>query len=54
MRELVCGMTHLDMITSRSKANRVYLAAFVAMLSLATFVSASSVGMVIVERFAAR
>jgi hypothetical protein len=47
-------MTRLDEITLRSKSNRLYLVVFSAMLGLATFVSASSIGTVVAQQLASR
>ena len=48
------GMTRLENISSRSKSNRLTLALFAAMLTITTFVSASSVGTVIAQHVAMR
>jgi hypothetical protein len=47
-------MTRLDNISLRAKSNRVYLVVFSAMVGLATFVSASSIGTVITQQLASR
>lgn len=46
--------TRLENITTRSKSNRLHLVVFAAMLGLATFVSASSVGTVVAQQLASR
>jgi hypothetical protein len=47
-------MTRLENISSRSKMTRIHIAVFGAMLGLATFVSASSIGTVVAQHLASR
>jgi hypothetical protein len=47
-------MTRLDSIQKHNQSNRLYLAVFATMLGIVALVSASGVGMVVVEHLASR